>query len=377
MEHIHPVIDSDTHFKIDGVTRSVKNVSDTKSMLVQYDHNSERFTFDVPRLVDEHDLSLCNLVRVHYSNIDKVKRTENKGVVDITDSLAVCTEDDNCVTCSWLVPKDATLLVGSLHFVIQFACKDGDEILYSWNTAKHTSVVIAEGIDGGEAIVSDNIDILTKWEEQLKANHITKIEQTTFSTEDNGENVWTATFGDGRTQELKVRNGSRGDTGLVGSIETREGNQLDFSVCSTEEYNALTEEEQANLIAFILDGETSVLKRNVLFNNTVLLSEIGHSFDLISSDQSLLNRELEICTSDGLIRKVKFTNTGNEGAISIIVDIAVSGMGEFRTVSFGVLKLIVFSDSQNRLEASYTKSGDAVLQNLSITKICEIIEEVI
>ena len=71
--------DTDTHFIIDGSTRLVKNASETKSMLVQFDHHSERFTFRVPRHVDSHDLSLCNAVRVHYLNIDKSKRMENGG----------------------------------------------------------------------------------------------------------------------------------------------------------------------------------------------------------------------------------------------------------------------------------------------------------
>ena len=255
MAHTHPVVDTDTHFKIDGATRAVKNSTDTKSMLVQYDHKSERFTFEVPRFVDEHDLSLCNRVRVHYINIDKNRRMENKAFSEVTD-LEVCPEDDNLVTCSWLVPKSATLLAGTMHFVVEFACVEDEEVLYSWNTAKHTNVTIAEGIDGGEAVVNDNIDILKAWENELKANQIVKMEQTTVSTEDNGDNVWTATFGDGKTQELKVKNGSRGATGLVGAIETIGGTRLNFFVGTKAEYDELTEAQRNGLFAIITDDSS-------------------------------------------------------------------------------------------------------------------------
>lgn len=256
MAHSHPVIDADTRFEIDGVTRLVKNVTETKTMLVQFDHNSERFTFKVPRYVDGHDLSLCNLVRVHYINIEKSKRTENSGIYKVTD-LAVCPDDEQFVTCSWLVPDTATQLVGSLHFVIQFACLENDNVLYSWNTARHTSVTVTDGLDCGDFVVRENESILTKWKEQLEANQITDIEQTTVSTEDNGENVWTVTFGDGRTRELKVKNGSRGNTGYVGSIQTLNGDILHFYVGSKEGYQDFKAlETDANVIAFFTDDST-------------------------------------------------------------------------------------------------------------------------
>jgi hypothetical protein len=166
MTHRHPVYDTDTHFKIDGLTRIVKNASETKTMLVQYDHNSERFTFEVPRYVDGHDLSLCNAVRVHYINIDKSKRTENKGVYEITD-LQISPNDEETVVCSWLVSNNATQLIGALHFVVQFACTSGSEVLYSWNTARHTSVSVADGIYNGDEIAEDYADILQLWEARL------------------------------------------------------------------------------------------------------------------------------------------------------------------------------------------------------------------
>lgn len=163
MALIHSVYDNDTHFKIDALTRCVKNVTETKSMLVQYDHNSERFTFEVPRYVDGHDLSRCNAVRVHYINVDKNKRTENKGVYEVTD-LQVSPDADDVVICSWLISNNATQLVGSLCFVVQFCCIDeSNNVVYAWNTAKHSNVAITDGIYNGDDIEREYADILQEW----------------------------------------------------------------------------------------------------------------------------------------------------------------------------------------------------------------------
>jgi hypothetical protein len=250
------VKDQDTHFIIDGFSRLVTNEAETKSMLVQYDHNSERFTFRVPRFVDSHDLSECNMVRVHYINLDKAKRNENGGLDDITDTLSVCPDDDQQVMCSWLITDGATQLAGFLHFVVQFAVVDGTTVKYSWNTAKYTGVTIADGIKKDKEFVTEHIDILKEWESRLQANHIVNLEQTQYGDGDGGENVWTVTFGDGRTQELKVNNGTRGEEGLIGSAETITGEVLRFFVGTKEEYNALDNEQKIDLYAIFTDDTT-------------------------------------------------------------------------------------------------------------------------
>lgn len=378
MAHTHPVIDSDTHFKIDGVTRTVKNEAEVKSMLVQFDHKSERFTFECPRYVDTHDLSLCNVVRVHYINIEKNSRTERKGFTPITD-LAVCPEDSNYVTCSWLIPSDATQLVGSLHFLIQFACEEDTKILYSWNTAKYTSVVIAEGINGGEATVDEYTDTLIEWQNELKANQIKSIEQTTFSTEDNGENVFTVTFGDERTQELKVRNGSRGETGLIGSVETIQGNQLRFFAGTKDEYDALSDEEKVDLLAIIKDDETDAMLNALQKRKLIIEHHIpnGYKWENLSIDyspymyidgigESWLGRTLEIYTTDGVIRQVRFEREGVETCFVV----SISGSGD--NLNVGTFVMYV-SDGGRTLNFAYRKVGNPDVQWIGIRWIYELI----
>lgn len=60
IEHKHAVPDSDTYFMINPYTREIENTNYNKTVLMRGDHNSERFTFEIPRYVDGHDMSLCN-----------------------------------------------------------------------------------------------------------------------------------------------------------------------------------------------------------------------------------------------------------------------------------------------------------------------------
>lgn len=65
MGHEHSVIDSDRRFIIDPIKRTVKSEHNQKIMLMQYDHNSERFTFQCPKTVEGHDMSECSKIQIH------------------------------------------------------------------------------------------------------------------------------------------------------------------------------------------------------------------------------------------------------------------------------------------------------------------------
>ena len=70
MGHKHSVYDSDAHFSINPITKVIKNESSKKTTLVQGDHNSERFSFDIPRFIEGHDMMNCNLVEVHLKDFN-------------------------------------------------------------------------------------------------------------------------------------------------------------------------------------------------------------------------------------------------------------------------------------------------------------------
>ena len=162
----HSVIDKDKYFQIDSITREVRNESSPKKItIIQHDHNSERFTFECPRYIEGHDMSLCNDVKVHYINIDGKTSKENKDIYEVAD-LRVNPDNEDTVICSWLISQNATQLVGTLVFIVRYSCLSGSIIDYSWNTAR-TTVNISDGINNTDFIATEYVDILEKWESEL------------------------------------------------------------------------------------------------------------------------------------------------------------------------------------------------------------------
>lgn len=168
MAHLHPVYDTDPHFSIDSTTRAITYESKDKLVLVQGDHNSQRYTFEVPRYVDGHDMMLCDSVRIHYINISSgSSRSRENGVYEVTDMQVAPDDEQGTVVLSWLVSCNATKYVGTLNFVIRFACTSESEIEYAWSTTIFNAVAIIASIDNGELVVEQYADILEQWYNDL------------------------------------------------------------------------------------------------------------------------------------------------------------------------------------------------------------------
>ena len=169
MAHIHEVIDSDKCFTIDPITRLIVNdAGNKKTQIIQNDHNSERFSFRLPRYIEGHDMSLCDKVEVHYINIDQSSNERSVGVYEVND-LAL-SEDNESVLLSWLISNNATKYVGVLSFAICFKCMSNDVIEYSWNTAINSSIQITKGMYNSEIIIKDYIDVLEVWKEEFMSS---------------------------------------------------------------------------------------------------------------------------------------------------------------------------------------------------------------
>lgn len=150
-------------FKIDAVTRTIKNVSTTKTTVIQYDHNSERFTFELPRYIEGHDMLDCNSVEVHYMN------GENNGIYLVND-LQVSPDNEEVVICSWLLSQNVTHIVGSLNFLLRFAClSENDVVDYVWNTAIYTGISVSKGIYNSDIVAEQYTDTIKAWENRLEA----------------------------------------------------------------------------------------------------------------------------------------------------------------------------------------------------------------
>lgn len=162
MIHEHIVQDSDKHFSIDPVTREIVNESG-KLVLVQGDHKSEQFTFSIPRYVDGHDMSQCNMVQVHYTNTDSETKAVNEDVHETSD-LRISPDGEDTVIFSWLITANATQYVGSLVFSISYNCvSENGEIEYSWNTVDYTEISIKPRHNNSESVVTTYPDVLAKW----------------------------------------------------------------------------------------------------------------------------------------------------------------------------------------------------------------------
>lgn len=166
MAHAHSVYDSDRHFLIDPITRVITSETSAKNTVVQNDHNSERFTFEIPRYIEGHDMSVCDRVEVHYLNVDTLKTSESRGVYEV-DDLQISPDDTSVVIFSWLLSSSATKHDGLTSFVLRFACTTDGKVDYVWHTAIYSNVTVAKGIHNSESVVNDYADVLAQWHQDL------------------------------------------------------------------------------------------------------------------------------------------------------------------------------------------------------------------
>ena len=172
--HIHTddiIVDADVHFTINPTTRMISNQNEDrvnkKLTLLQYDNNSERYSFDIDRYIDKHDLMSCNKVTVHFVNIGSGRSQRNLGSYLVTD-VHVHETDPDKITFSWLVSSMATLYSGALHFLVSFECIDGDNILYRWSTTTFNAIQIVAGMKNGDELVKIYSDELLLWQNSME-----------------------------------------------------------------------------------------------------------------------------------------------------------------------------------------------------------------
>lgn len=163
---IHEVHDDDSVFTFDTVTRKLVNLGSKKKTIPQYSHNSERLTFELPRYIEGHDMSECNVIQIHYNNIEVKTKNESKDVYECTD-MAV--EDDK-VTFSWLISKKATTYEGSLNFIVILKCVADGELNYAYPTEIYDKIRVSKGLDNGEATEEIFSDVLGAWKAQIMAD---------------------------------------------------------------------------------------------------------------------------------------------------------------------------------------------------------------
>lgn len=167
MNHINKIIDADPHFTIDPISRRIRNESSKKVTLIQGDHNSERFSFELPRFVEGHDMLECNRVEVHFINIENGTSNRHEDMFDVKD-MQIHPDNPEHVAFSWLITDNATKYVGSLAFGIRFCCTDTENVAdYVWKTAVNKDIKISEGMNTAESVAEEFPDIIAQWEERI------------------------------------------------------------------------------------------------------------------------------------------------------------------------------------------------------------------
>ena len=169
MAHKHSVYDTDLHFVIDPITRKITTEC-KKTQLMQKDHNSERFTFEIPRYIEGHDMSLCNVVQIHYINTNSTNKDYQVQDIYEVNDLQLSPDSEDIVIGSWLISSNATTYSGTLNFVIRFACVDEETkaIDYQWFTDIYSAITVAKTIYNVDVVTEgESSDLLEKWKEEI------------------------------------------------------------------------------------------------------------------------------------------------------------------------------------------------------------------
>ena len=166
------VVDTDHYFVIDAFTREITSKNPQKDMLIQNDHNSERFTFEIPRFIEGRDVGKCNVVQVCYLN------GKSSGVYTV-DDLNVYPFVNDILTCSWLVSQNATGNVGPLRFMLRFAQVNDDASLeYAWSTKIYEKVQVVESLDRAMDFEREYVDVIEQWKNTVMGEMAAYVETT-------------------------------------------------------------------------------------------------------------------------------------------------------------------------------------------------------
>ncbi len=163
MSHTHEMIDSDTRFIFDPITNKLSTAS-KKRTLAQYSHEREIFSFELPRYIEGHDMSLCNEREVHYTNTDTKTKEKNEDVYEPAELIIV----GDKVVFAWLIRNTVTGLAGSLEFSIKLKCTgENGELLYELDSVPYTKISITAGMNNSAKAIERTPDLLASFKAQV------------------------------------------------------------------------------------------------------------------------------------------------------------------------------------------------------------------
>lgn len=172
----HEVIDDDTHFIIDPVTRTITNPDSADIVLMQHDHNSEIFTFEIPKVIEGHDiLTTSAMVQIHFRNISLDGKESSSGLSMASPRYSNEYDNGETVLFSWSIPKEATMYNGILAFAIRIACTDNFVIQYDWHTEIFAGIPVLETIDNSDSEAKVFEELLARYKDELCESLVSKV----------------------------------------------------------------------------------------------------------------------------------------------------------------------------------------------------------
>lgn len=291
----HSVYDSDSHFIIDPITRSMA-CNSKKIQLMQHDHNSERFTFEIPRYVEGHDMLECD-VQIHYINAGT--GAEQNADVYLVDDMQISPLSETMITGSWLISGKATKYAGTLNFVVRFVCFKDANIEYQWFTDIYTGIKIVQSIYNSDISESDeyqNPDLIESWKREILSSIVVNVDSTTKAAQAAEKSAQQAT----KSATIAATNANNAMTAASLAGETAK-KVLEVSSRITDAENAAkaaehaaTTAENAAKIAENLNGDSI----RILGETQATLDEVNKKSSTVSFFLNFLTGELEYESAD-------------------------------------------------------------------------------
>lgn len=174
-EHDRIIVDAndDAHFIINTVTRaiSLSGSPNKKLTIMQFDNKSERYSFDIDKVIDGHDLTKCNNVQIHFKNIGS-NRQQYASTYKVED-IKVNPSDENKITFTWLIGGECTQFSGVLGFLVSFECLDDKaNLLYRWSSSVFNGIQVTAGMDNDDIVFELYSDDLLKWQTEMESEYI-------------------------------------------------------------------------------------------------------------------------------------------------------------------------------------------------------------
>ena len=147
-----------------------------KHTLMQYETNSTKMVFDIPRYINGHDMRECNIVQIHYRNSGATTNEKRRDIYNVTDLEVYPNTTDydgeEVLRFSWDISNNATQYAGNIEFVVHFICTDAGAnadpkdpstygvILYNWSTAICEVLQVMKGMNNNDLLTDETPDYI-------------------------------------------------------------------------------------------------------------------------------------------------------------------------------------------------------------------------